>query len=181
MCLKATNGSEGSTATKRVPAVSGRDASLPVHYASTYLAWDRGTSIRFCPERRGGESRRRELNTGDYAAGGSHPFSCSFATAATRSVAVLPLPVDQILSCRLSEGVRRLVLLVDQHVRIVPTQKRLSHRGRAKSQIEVTIIFRQSRARRLVDGPQQARSDTCGLERAAVDDHDPDSRNRLAG
>src|ERR1700680_116647 len=63
------------------------------------------------------------------------------------------LSVDQVLSSRFPKSVRRPVLLVDQHVGIVATQKCLSHRGRAKSQIEVVIVYRESRARRLVDSP----------------------------
>ena len=132
-------------------------------------------------------SRRCELTTGNYAywrlppvqfavistnrdARYSHPFSCSCVYL-----------VDQVLPRRFPKSVRRLVLLVDQHIRIVAAQERLPHRRRAKPQIEVAILNRQPGAGRLVDRPQQARSDARGLQRAAVDDDDLDSRNRLAG
>src|SRR2546427_3668405 len=65
------------TGTEQVLVISGRDASLSVHYVGTSLGAVQGTSNCLCPECHFGKSGRRELISRNYAAHTSHPFSCS--------------------------------------------------------------------------------------------------------
>src|SRR6476619_7887581 len=89
------------------------------------------------------------------------------------------LLINEVLPSRVAKRVSGLVLPVDQHIRIVAAQKRLSHSGRAEPQIKTAILDRQPAPRRLVNGPQQGRPDPCRLQGAPVDDDDLDPWNRL--
>src|SRR5205085_7027348 len=105
-------------------------------------------------------------------------------TFRTRSVAVASrafgLFINEVLPRRVPEDVGRSVLPVDQHIGILAPQQRLPHLRRPEAQIEIAVAYRQLRAGSLVDRPEKRRADSRGLQRAPVDHHDPDSRNRLS-
>src|SRR3982750_4877427 len=126
----------------------------------------------------GGRPCALRLLPDPFASRASRLISCP--SACVNSARLLSrLLINKVLPRRLPERVRRAVLPVDQHIGILAPQQRLPDFRRPEAQIELAVAYRHLRARGLVDPPEQRRASSRSLQRAPVDHHDLDSRNRL--